>query len=57
MKKVAIAIVLLAVLYGGIWLFNHINGWVGIAVIIIGLYAVVKFIVSLIKNYNKDEEK
>ena len=56
LKRFFLLIIVLADLYGGIWLFNHVNGWLGICVILVGLYIIAKFIVSFIKNHKKDEE-
>ena len=53
---VASIIVFLIPLFIGTWLFNHVNAWLGIGVIVIGLplaYYTPKFISSLKKHdYN-----
>jgi len=47
-----IIIFVLAAFYGGFWLFNHVNAWIGIAIIFLTLYITVK---QLIKYLNKDK--
>lgn len=45
MKKITIKIILFFVsIYGNIWLFNHINGWLGILGIIITILITIKII-------------
>ena len=49
-KKVLFVIVVLAAIYGGIWLFNHFNPWVGIVAIVIVAYVVIRTISLTIKK-------
>lgn len=55
-KMAAVVLLGLAALYGGLWLFNHVNAWLGIAAVIIVVYAVAKLIVSTLKNKNQNEK-
>lgn len=51
---------LLACFYGGIWVFNHHNAWLGIAIIAILITCIAQYIInklqSLIKKNDKDEK-
>lgn len=55
-QKTIFVILALAALYGGLWLFNHVNAWIGIAAVIIVAYAVIKIILLTIKNKKNNEK-
>ncbi|MBQ9646118.1 MAG: hypothetical protein IJV24_07160 [Prevotella sp.] len=55
-KMAAVVLLGLAAVYGGVWLFNHINAWLGIVAVIIVIYVTIKLMVSIFKN-KKDNEK
>lgn len=47
------AIVVFAMLFIGIWLFNHVYAWFGVAFIAVAIYAVVRYAIHIINNLNK----
>ena len=49
-RKTIFVILALAALYGGLWLFNHVNAWIGIAAVIIVAYVVIKIILLTLQN-------
>jgi type IV secretory pathway VirB2 component (pilin) len=57
MKHINLALMFLAViavvLFSSAWLFNHVNSWLGIAVFIVGLYALIAWAVSIFNKYTK----
>jgi len=55
-KRILSLILVFVALYGGIWLFNHVNAWVGIIAIIFVIYVIIKLIVLTIKKQEKDEK-
>lgn len=56
MERYCIIILLaLAATYGGLWLFNHVNAWIGIAVISGTAYAVIKIFLLTLKNKNNEK--
>ncbi len=42
------AILIFATMFAGIWLFNHVYAWLGVAVILLTLYATVRIAVHFI---------
>lgn len=52
-KKILFVLLTLASIYGGFWLFNHINAWVGIILILIIAYVVIKILLTTFKNKTK----
>lgn len=56
MKGIAFVLITFAALYGGLWLFNHVNAWIGIAEIILVIYVLIKIILSTIKNKKNNEK-
>jgi len=56
MKKIVLALLTFVALYGGLWLFNHVNAWVGIAEIILVIYVFIKIILSTTKNKQNNEK-
>jgi uncharacterized membrane protein len=51
MKKWILKITLLLMgFYTGIWLFNHINAWIGIVCVLLMIYISIKIIIKQIKN-------
>ena len=47
------AIVVFAMLFIGIWLFNHVYAWFGVAFIAAAIYAAVRYAIHIINNLNK----
>lgn len=56
MKEIAFVLITFVALYGGLWLFNHVNAWIGIAEIILVIYVFIKIILSTIKNKKNNEK-
>ena len=42
-----VLLVLIAV-YAAIWAFNHINAWVGIGIVVVLIYLLIRFIKKLV---------
>ena len=55
-RKTIFVILALAALYGGLWLFNHVNAWIGIAAAIIVAYVVIKIILLTLQNKKNNEK-
>lgn len=55
-RKTIFVILALAALYGGLWLFNHVNAWIGIAAVIIVAYVVIKIILLTLQNKKNNEK-
>lgn len=49
-KYSLITVLIIAFLFGCIWLFNHINSWLGIATFIVGLILIGNTIFNKIKT-------
>jgi hypothetical protein len=47
------AIVVFAMLFVGIWLFNHVYAWFGVAFIAAAIYAAVRYAIHIINNLKK----
>ena len=47
------AIILFLIMFAGIWLFNHVYAWLGVAVILLTLYAAVRIVIYFINKQNK----
>jgi hypothetical protein len=47
------AIILFLMMFAGIWLFNHVYAWLGVAVILLTLYAAVRIVIYFINKQNK----
>ena len=55
-KIILYTIVAFIAFYGGVWLFNHVNPWIGIIAIIVVIYVIFKFIVLTLKKQKNDEK-
>ena len=55
-QETIIVILALAALCGGLWLFNHVNAWIGIAAVIIVAYAAIKIILLTLQNKKNNEK-
>lgn len=55
-QKTIFVILALAALYGGLWLFNHVNAWIGIAAVIIVAYVAIKIILLTLQNKKNNEK-
>ena len=51
------AIVVFAMLFIGIWLFNHVYAWFGVAFIVITIYAAVRMAIQVINKLNRKEDE
>jgi len=50
MEKVfKVVIVSFLYLYGTVWIFNHVDAWVGIGVFVLGLYISAKLLIKKLK--------
>lgn len=49
-KKVLFVIVVLAALYGSVWLFNHRLPWAGIITAIVVICVTIKVVLNIIKK-------
>jgi hypothetical protein len=47
------AIILFLMMFAGIWLFNHVYAWLGVAVILLTIYAAVRVVIYFINKQNK----
>lgn len=47
------AIILFLMMFAGIWLFNHVYAWLGVAVILLTLYAAARIVIYFINKQNK----
>jgi len=56
-KIIIFSLLLLIAFFAGVWLFNHINAWLGIACIILTFLAAVNYGVKLFNQFNKNETK
>ncbi len=54
-RNVLYVIIVLLALYGGLYLFNHINAWIGIIAIIIVAFIVIKKIINYLKTKNYEK--
>lgn len=56
-NKILISIIILLVmLFLGIWLFNHISAWLGVAAIVLWLYVVMRVIIYFVKQLNNSKQ-
>ena len=55
MKNTVWIMGILLIMFGGTWIFNHWNAWLGILVIGGGAYALVRIIKKEIKDYDKED--
>lgn len=51
------AILIFATMFAGIWLFNHVYAWLGVAVILLTLYATVRIAVHFINKLNNNSHE
>jgi hypothetical protein len=50
-------IILFAMMFVGIWLFNHVYAWFGVAAIVITIYAAVRMAIQIINILNKNDNE
>lgn len=50
-------IILFVMMFAGIWLFNHVYSWLGVAVILLTIYATVRVIIYFINQLNKKQHE
>ena len=55
-KIVISIIILLVMLFFGIWLFNHVSAWLGVTVVVLWLYAVMRVIIYFVKQLNNSKQ-
>lgn len=55
-QKTIFVILALAALCGGLWLFNHVNAWIGIVAVIIVAYVAIKIILLTLQNKKNNEK-
>ena len=55
-KIVISIIILLVMLFLGIWLFNHVSAWLGVTVVVLWLYAVMRVIIYFVKQLNNSKQ-
>lgn len=55
-RKTIFVILAIAALYGGLWLFNHVNAWIGIVAVIIVAYVAIKIILLTLQNKKNNEK-
>lgn len=46
------AVLFLVVLFLGLWMFNHVHAWTGVAIVILDLYAAVRLAIRFIHQLN-----
>lgn len=51
------AIILFVMMLVGIWLFNHVYAWFGVAFIVITIYAAVRMVIQVINKLNRKEDE
>lgn len=52
-----LAIFVFAMLFVGIWLFNHVYAWFGVAFIAAAIYAAVRYAIYIINILNKSNNE
>ena len=61
LHKILLAFIALFVAgFAGIWLFNHVNPWIGIAAILLIIYAICAYAhvaIRFIKQLNKNKKQ
>lgn len=50
-QSVLIVVAYLTAFYGAIWVFNHLNGWLGIALILAILVTAIIHIINIISKH------
>lgn len=50
-------IILFAMMFVGIWLFNHVYAWFGVAAIVITIYAAVRMAIQVINKLKRKEDE
>ena len=50
-------IILCVMMFVGIWLFNHVYAWFGVAFIVITIYAAVRMAIQVINKLNRKEDE
>ena len=50
-------IILCVMMFVGIWLFNHVYAWFGVAAIAITIYAAVRMAIQVINILNRKEDE
>ena len=56
-KIIGLIILFFVAEYGAIWLFNHINPWLGIATFFVVIIAYINYIIKQIKKQNQNEKE
>jgi len=54
-KIILLILLFLGAIYGGLWLFNHINAWLGIGTILVVLVGFGNYLVKKLKQTNEKE--
>ena len=56
--KITLSLVALAVaMYAGVWLFNHVDPWLGVATVLLTIYAAVRIVIYFINQSNKNQHE
>ncbi len=50
-------IILFVMMFAGIWLFNHVYAWLGVAVILLTIYVAVRIVIYFINQSNKNQHE
>lgn len=56
--KITLSLVALAVaIFAGVWLFNHVDPWLGVATALLTIYATVRIVIYFINQSNKNKKQ
>ena len=51
------AVAIAVAMFAGIWLFNHVNPWLGVATVLLTIYAAVRVVIYFINKPNKNKKQ
>ena len=50
-KLLLLVVVFFLIMFLGIWIFNHVYSWAGVAIILVGIYFGIKTLIKIINNF------